>query len=149
LKREVSSGGDCGTSIAAGDISQFSLEAVARRAKVTRLTLYNQFGSRRGLLEAVFDERARLGGLSRIVAAMAMPDAREALDRIIANFCDFWIPTPRSASCTLRPRSMLSSDARSPSATSDAASSSPFLSSGWQAICRLLAATTLSISCSC
>jgi AcrR family transcriptional regulator len=80
--------------LAEGDISQFSLEAVARRAKVTRLTLYNQFGSRRGLLEAVFDERARLGGLSRIVAAMAMPDAREALDRIIAIFCDFWDSDP-------------------------------------------------------
>ena len=80
--------------LAEGDISQFSLDAVARRAKVTRLTLYNQFGSRRGLLEAVFNERARLGGLGRIVAAMAIPDAREALDRIIAIFCDFWDSDP-------------------------------------------------------
>ena len=80
--------------LAEGDISQFSLDAVARRAKVTRLTLYNQFGSRRGLLEAVFDERARLGGLGRIVTAMAMPDTREAIDRIIAIFCDFWDSDP-------------------------------------------------------
>jgi hypothetical protein len=42
----------------------------------------------------VFDERVRLGGLGRIVAAMAMPDAREALDRIIAIFCDFWDSDP-------------------------------------------------------
>jgi AcrR family transcriptional regulator len=80
--------------LAQGDISEFTLDAVARRAKVTRLTLYNQFGSRRGLLEAVFDERARLGGLGRIVTAMAMPNAREALDRIIAIFCDFWDSDP-------------------------------------------------------
>jgi AcrR family transcriptional regulator len=76
--------------LAEGDISGFSLDAVAQRAKVTRLTVYNQFGSRRGLLEAVFDERARRGGLFRIAAAMAMPDARKALDRLVAIFCDFW-----------------------------------------------------------
>jgi AcrR family transcriptional regulator len=80
--------------LAAGDISDFSLDLVARRAKVTRLTLYNQFGSRRGLLEAVFDERARLGGLGRLAEAMAMSDARGALDRIVAIFCDFWDSDP-------------------------------------------------------
>jgi AcrR family transcriptional regulator len=76
--------------LAEGDISGFSLDAVAQRAKVTRLTVYNQFGSRRGLLEVVFDERARRGGLGRLAAAMAMPDAREALDRLVSIFCDFW-----------------------------------------------------------
>jgi len=40
---------------------------------VTRLTVYNQFGSRRGLLEAVFDNIARQGGLHEIADAMAMP----------------------------------------------------------------------------
>src|SRR5215831_12357742 len=43
-----------------------SLDAVARRAGVTRLTVYNQFGSRRALLEAVFDDMAERGGLHRI-----------------------------------------------------------------------------------
>ena len=37
-------------------IAHFSLDSVAKAAGVTRLTVYNQFGSRRGLLEAVFDE---------------------------------------------------------------------------------------------
>jgi len=36
----------------------FSLDAVARKARVTRLTVYNQFGSRRALLEEVFDDIA-------------------------------------------------------------------------------------------
>jgi AcrR family transcriptional regulator len=76
--------------LAKGDVSGFSLEAVARRAKVTRLTVYNQFGSRRGLLEAVFDERASHGGLGRIPEAMRHADPREALHRIIDIFCDFW-----------------------------------------------------------
>ncbi|MBV8841133.1 MAG: helix-turn-helix transcriptional regulator, partial [Alphaproteobacteria bacterium] len=40
----------------------FSLEAVAKAAGVTRLTVYNQFGSRRAVLEAVFDQVALRGG---------------------------------------------------------------------------------------
>ncbi len=38
-----------------GDIGAFSLEAIAQRAGVTRMTVYNQFGSRAGLLEELFD----------------------------------------------------------------------------------------------
>src|ERR1700716_500747 len=71
-------------------IAGFSLETVAKAAGVTRLTVYNQFGSRRGLLEAVFDEIARQGGLSRIEEAMAMPDPGMALDRLVEIFCHFW-----------------------------------------------------------
>jgi AcrR family transcriptional regulator len=71
-------------------IASFSLDAVAKAAGVTRLTVYNQFGSRRGLLEAVFDEIARQGGLSRIEQAMAMTDPRAALDRMVEIFCHFW-----------------------------------------------------------
>ncbi len=72
------------------DVASFSLDAVAKAAGVTRLTVYNQFGSRRGLLEAVFDERARQGGLGRIAEAMAMSDPRAGLDRLVEIFCDFW-----------------------------------------------------------
>jgi AcrR family transcriptional regulator len=72
------------------NIAAFSLDAVAKAAGITRLTVYNQFGSRRGLLEAVFDKRAREGGLGAIPGAMAMSDPRAALDRVIEIFCDFW-----------------------------------------------------------
>jgi AcrR family transcriptional regulator len=74
----------------ASDPSKVSLDAVAKAAGVTRLTVYNQFASRRGLLEAVFDEIARLGGLHRIPAAMALPDPIAALYRLLDIFCDFW-----------------------------------------------------------
>jgi AcrR family transcriptional regulator len=67
-----------------------SLDAVAKVAGVTRLTIYNQFGTRRGLLEAVFDERARQGGLTAIPAAMALPRPKAAVLRIAEIFCAFW-----------------------------------------------------------
>ena len=78
----------------AKDIDDFSLEAVAKKAGVTRLTVYNQFGSRRALLEAVFDERASRGGLHRLGEATARPDPHAALQRVIAIFCDFWTFDP-------------------------------------------------------
>ena len=79
---------------AADGIRKFSLDAVANKAGVTRLTVYNQFGSRRVLMEAVFDERAERGGLFRIVEAMQDPDPQAALLRIIGIFCDFWSSDP-------------------------------------------------------
>jgi AcrR family transcriptional regulator len=79
---------------AADGIGKFSLEAVAKKAGVTRLTVYNQFGSRRALMEAVFDERAARGGLFRIVDVMQDPDPQAALLRIIGIFCEFWSSDP-------------------------------------------------------
>jgi AcrR family transcriptional regulator len=71
-------------------VEDFSLEAVAKAAGVTRLTVYNQFGSRRAVLEAVFDAVAVRGGLHRLAEAMLGPDPHAALLRIITIFCEFW-----------------------------------------------------------
>lgn len=75
-------------------IANFSLDVVAKAAGVTRLTVYNQFGSRRGLLEAVFDGIAREGGLFELTDVMTMADPRAALDRVVAVFCTFWSHDP-------------------------------------------------------
>jgi AcrR family transcriptional regulator len=75
-------------------ISDFSLDRVAKAAGVTRLTVYRQFGSRRGLLEEVFDDIAWRGGLTGISDAMAMQDAHLALDRMVEIFCGFWNSDP-------------------------------------------------------
>jgi AcrR family transcriptional regulator len=68
----------------------FSLDAVAREAGVTRLTVYNQFEAKRGLLEAVFDDTARRGGLFELSSVLAEPDVAKALHRFVAVFCGFW-----------------------------------------------------------
>ena len=67
-----------------------SLDSVARAAGVSRATVYNQFESRRGLLEAVFDDWAIRGGVYRIAEAMAVPDPRAGLARLVEIFCAFW-----------------------------------------------------------
>ncbi len=72
------------------DLPAFSLDGVARQAGVTRLTVYNQFESKRGLLEAVFDDMAQRGGLFELQAVFAEADADQALRRFVSVFCHFW-----------------------------------------------------------
>jgi AcrR family transcriptional regulator len=72
------------------DRPAFSLDAVAREAGVTRLTVYNQFASRRGLLEAVFDDMAMRGGLFELPNVMTEAEPLRALRRVVAVFCRFW-----------------------------------------------------------
>lgn len=71
-------------------LSGFSLDSVAKAAGVTRLTVYNQFGSRRGLLEAVFDDIATRGRLMTIPAALAQLEPLAGLDMLVERFCEFW-----------------------------------------------------------
>jgi AcrR family transcriptional regulator len=66
------------------DVPAFSLEAVAREAGVTRLTVYNAFESKRGLLEAVFDDMARQGGLFELPSLFAEPDRGKVLPKFAA-----------------------------------------------------------------
>jgi AcrR family transcriptional regulator len=68
----------------------FSLEAVARKARVTRLTVYNHFDSKRGLMEAVFDDLAQRGGLFELAAVFSDPESEQALRRLVSVFCRFW-----------------------------------------------------------
>jgi len=69
----------------------FSLEGVAKRADVTRLTVYHQFASKRGLLEAVFDDVAREGGLVEDLPKLfAHTGIEAALREFVRVFCRFW-----------------------------------------------------------
>jgi AcrR family transcriptional regulator len=71
--------------------TDFSIDAVARKAGVTRMTVYYQFGNKRGLLEAVFDELAARGELAqRLPAAFQQADLEAGLDAFVAAFAHFW-----------------------------------------------------------
>lgn len=71
--------------------TDFNIDAVARKAGVTRMTVYYQFGTKRGLLEAVFDEIAARGELGeRLPAAFQQTDPQVALDAFVAAFAHFW-----------------------------------------------------------
>jgi len=68
----------------------FSIDSVGRRAGVARMTVYYQFGSRRGLLEALFDDLAERGHMDRLPQAFGQADPADALRDFVAAFGRFW-----------------------------------------------------------
>ena len=69
----------------------FTVDAVAKRAGVSRMTVYYQFGGRAALLEAVLDNLAdRVGLTPEIAAAMQRLEPGVALDQVVAVFIGFW-----------------------------------------------------------
>lgn len=68
----------------------FTIDAVAAKAGVARMTVYNQFGSKRGLLGALFDHLAAAGLVDRLRAAYALPDPCDALTDLVGAFAAFW-----------------------------------------------------------
>ncbi|HKH84409.1 MAG TPA: TetR/AcrR family transcriptional regulator [Gemmatimonadales bacterium] len=70
--------------------AKFSVEEVARRAGVARMTVYYQFGSLGGLLQALCDSLAIAGGINQLADAFRSPDPIEALDKFVAVFAGFW-----------------------------------------------------------
>src|SRR5437588_12909697 len=70
--------------------SGFSIDAVARQADVARMTVYHQFGSKIGLLEALSDSLAAHGGMEQLANAFRHKDPLEALEKFITVFSRFW-----------------------------------------------------------
>jgi len=68
----------------------FSIDGVAQEAGVSRMTVYYRFGSRRGLLEAVFDDLAARGHIDQLPQVFAQPDPLRALSDYIDVFARFW-----------------------------------------------------------
>src|SRR5947199_1403778 len=76
--------------LAAQAFDQFTIDAVARHAGVARMTVYYQFGSKNGLLEALFDDLAGRGLVDRLRASFAHADPFDALGAFIGAFVGFW-----------------------------------------------------------
>jgi AcrR family transcriptional regulator len=55
-----------------------SLGDIAKRADVTRATIYNHFGSKLGLLDAVATDALQRAGLGDLPLLLQLPDARDA-----------------------------------------------------------------------
>jgi AcrR family transcriptional regulator len=73
------------------DLGAFSVDAVARRAGVTRMTVYNHFGSKGGLLGEVFDllvERDAFSGMPALFEAKDLGAALDAFVGMLGRFYD-------------------------------------------------------------
>jgi AcrR family transcriptional regulator len=72
-------------------IEAFTIDSVARKAGVSRMTVYHQFGSKTGLIEAVFDSLAIVReGVPRLIAALGLDDPHETLATFVQVFAEVW-----------------------------------------------------------
>jgi AcrR family transcriptional regulator len=73
---------------------ELGLDAIARSAGVSRLTVYNHFGSRAGLLEALYDYLATRGEVRRGMDALRKQDPAATLAGFIRTLVHFWSSDP-------------------------------------------------------
>jgi AcrR family transcriptional regulator len=69
----------------------FSIDAIARRAGVTRATIYHGFTSKTGLLGELYDSLASRAALrDRIGLAFRADGLPAAITRIVSAYCQLW-----------------------------------------------------------
>lgn len=73
-----------------GDLERFSMEAVARKAGVARMTVYYQFHSREELMTALADHLAQRGGMQRMQEVFMEADPERSLRKLVGVFVGFW-----------------------------------------------------------
>jgi AcrR family transcriptional regulator len=66
------------------------MEALAKASGVTRQTIHNLFGTKTGVLEALFDRIAADAGMMRMREVMTSGDAESMLAAFVAVFTGFW-----------------------------------------------------------
>ncbi|MGB6517449.1 MAG: TetR family transcriptional regulator [Candidatus Cybelea sp.] len=68
----------------------FSIDAVAARADVARMTVYYQFKSKGKLLEALFDDFGVRTNMKALGEAVRNPDITRGLSALVDAFCHLW-----------------------------------------------------------
>ena len=75
----------------AKNFSEFTMDAVGRAADVSRLTVYYQFDSKTGLLEALYNYIARRGNMQQLAEVFRQGgDPLRTLHDFILVFAQFW-----------------------------------------------------------
>ena len=69
---------------------RLTMASLAEESGVTRQTIHNLFGTKTGVLEAVFDLIALESGMERMREAMMLPPGDAQLARFVGIFCGFW-----------------------------------------------------------
>jgi AcrR family transcriptional regulator len=68
----------------------WGMETIAAAAGVTRMTVYNQFGSRTAVIEAVLDQVVARDRMDRLVDGTSGLDPAAALHAALLTTCRFW-----------------------------------------------------------
>lgn len=71
-------------------VAAFTVEAVAREASVARMTVYYQFASKGGLLDALYDDLAARGLVPALQPVFNAGDPQTMFHRLVEAFSSFW-----------------------------------------------------------
>jgi AcrR family transcriptional regulator len=74
-----------------GGLLSLTLDSLARESGVTRQTIHNLFGTKTGVIEALFDQIALAAGMEQMRAVMRQTDPDLMLTGFVKVFSDFWI----------------------------------------------------------
>ena len=69
---------------------ELTMDTLARKSGVTRQTVHNLFGTKAGVLEALFDQLALDAGMERMRIVMQQSDPEAMLSGFVEVFTDFW-----------------------------------------------------------
>jgi AcrR family transcriptional regulator len=69
---------------------QLTMGSLATESGVTRQTIHNLFGTKAGVLEALFDLIALDGGMESMRKVMTLPSTEAMLEGFVEVFCRFW-----------------------------------------------------------
>ena len=69
---------------------ELTMDALARKSGVTRQTVHNLFGTKIGVLEALFDQLAIDAGMERMRIVMQQSELEAMLAGFVEVFSDFW-----------------------------------------------------------
>jgi AcrR family transcriptional regulator len=72
------------------NVTSLSIDAVAQRADVARITIYYQFKSKAKLLEALFDDFGARASMRNMRRVFEECDPETALSLLIEVFCNLW-----------------------------------------------------------
>ncbi|HEX6773478.1 MAG TPA: helix-turn-helix domain-containing protein [Acidobacteriaceae bacterium] len=74
----------------AGGYRRLTMESLAAASGVTRQTIHNLFGTKTGVLEALFDLIALESGMERMREVMMSPPGEAQIERFVHTFCGMW-----------------------------------------------------------
>jgi AcrR family transcriptional regulator len=74
----------------AGGVRDLTMESLAKASGVTRQTIHNLFGTKTGMLEALFDRMALDAGMARMREVFTAPDGESMLAAMVDVFTTFW-----------------------------------------------------------
>ena len=78
------------TQLESSGFLSFTLQTLARDSGVTRQTIHNLFGTKSGVLDALFDQLALDGGMERMREVMCQPDPQSMLASFVEVLSGFW-----------------------------------------------------------